>query len=102
VDGLTDDESEFSYPRSNLIVSSRGFSVDVGARSAIRYEESGKVLEIFAEWLVGPEPEVALRRRDVRAWDGHEGDVAESDRIRIVENIRRAFAFKGWTLVIED
>jgi hypothetical protein len=102
VDGLTDGESEFSYPRSNLIVSRRGFSVEVRGRSAIRYEEHGTVMQIFAEWLVGPEQKIALRRRDVRAWEGHEGEVAEQDRIRIVENIRRAFTFKGWTLVIED
>lgn len=42
------DETEFSYPRPNLIVSRRGYSVDV-ARSAVRYEEAGRAMEIFSE-----------------------------------------------------
>ena len=97
------DETEFSYPRPNLIASRRGFSVDVGARNTIRYEEAGRAMEIFAEWLAGPDPKMAVRRRDVRAWEGHhEADLAEADRLRIVANIQRAFAFKEWVLVIED
>jgi hypothetical protein len=96
------DETEFSYPRPNLIVSRRGYTVDV-ARSAIRYEEAGRTMEIFSEWLVGPDPKIAVRRRDLRAWEGDKGaELTEADRLRIVENIRRAFVFKDWTLVIED
>jgi hypothetical protein len=96
-------EDEFTCPRPNLIVSRDGFSVDVEARSAIRYEESGKAMEIFAEWLVSTEPRIALRRRDVRGWDGEaERGLTESDRSRIVENVGRAFNYRGWALVVED
>lgn len=100
-----EDETEFSYPRPNLIASRRGFSVELMlARSAIRYEEARRgAMEIFAESLVGPDPKIAVRRRDVRAWEGdEEADLAEADRLQIVENIQRAFAFKDWTLVVED
>ena len=105
---VPDDRSEFSYPRPNLIVSRDGFSVEVvrGGASAvsIRYAEAGKAMEIFGEPLVSADPEIAIRRSDVGLWSGLErqGDLAEAERSRIVENIRKAFAFKGWVLVVLD
>jgi Immunity protein 74 len=94
---------EFSSPRPNLIVSRNGFAVGV-AHSVIRYEEAGKVMEIFAEWLATAEAQIIIRRHDVRAWEGPVGqiEVEESERARIVANIHRALAFKGWLLVVEE
>jgi hypothetical protein len=89
---------EFSYPRFNLIVSQAGFSVEVRLPDGIRYEEAGRVIDVFAEMLAGPEPTMVVRRGDVR--DAH-GDLPEPERARVVENIGRAFAFKGWTLLVE-
>ena len=104
-DQPTDDQegNEFSYPASNRITSNRGFSVDVGASSAIRYQESGRTMEISAERLSGPEETIAVRRTDVQAWEGSAGrEIDVTDRARIVENIRRALASKGWTLQVEE
>jgi hypothetical protein len=100
---MADPRAEFSYPRANLIVSRNGFSVEVRAPSAIRYNEAGMKIEVFAEMLVAPEPKIAVRRRDIRSWQDphHQVEVTESERDRIVENIRRAFEFKGWVLVVE-
>src|SRR5262245_23114918 len=64
------EENEFSYPGSNLITSDRGFSVDMGASSAIRYEESGRTMTISAERPGSSEEMIAVRRGDVRAWEG--------------------------------
>lgn len=96
-------EGEFTYPRANLIVSQKGFSVEVRAPSGIRYAEGDKVMDIFAEFLATPEPTIALRARDVRSWlEPHMAvDVTDADRECIIENIRNAFAFKGWILAIE-
>lgn len=96
-------QSEFSYPRPNMIVSRQGFSVEVRAPSAIRYEETDKVMEIFAEMLVSDDAKIAVRRGDIRAWQDRDAqrDVTEAERTQIIENIRRAFAFKGWVLVVE-
>lgn len=96
-------DGEFTYPRANLIVSRKGFSVEVRAPSGIRYTERDRVMEIFAEFLATPEPKIALRARDVRSWlEPHMAvEVTDSDRERIIKNIRNAFAFKGWVLAVE-
>lgn len=94
---------EFTYTGSNLITSDRGFSVDLEAPSAIRYQESAKTMEISAEWLSSPAETIAVRRRDVRVWDGSaEEELDVTARARIVENIRRALLSKGWTLQVEE
>jgi hypothetical protein len=100
---VADDDSEFTYPRENLIVSSRGFSIEVRAPAAIRYAEAGRVVEIFAEVLATAEPRIAIRSRDIAVWQEPDSryEVTEPDRRGIVENIRRAFAFKEWGLVVE-
>lgn len=85
-----------------MIRSDRGFSVDVQASSAIRYEESGKTMKIPAEWLSSPPETIAVRRRDVRAFDGSADELDVTDGARIVENILRALASKGWTLQVEE
>lgn len=96
-------QDEFSYPKPNLIMSRNGFSVEVRAPSTVLYCEDGKRMEIFAEWLVSSEPKIAMRRKDVFGWETPEGrdHLSESKRAQIVENIRRAFAYKGWLLVVE-
>ncbi len=93
----TSSEREFSYPEPNLIVSRDGFSVEVHPQShSIRYTDAGAVAEIFAEVLVSPEPKMAIRRKDVLV-----SSAEDSERDRIIHNIARAFAFKGWILVVE-
>jgi len=95
--------NEFNHSGSSLITSDRGFSVDVGASSTIRYEESGKTMMIPAERLSSPEETIAVRRRDLGTWEGSaDGEVDVTDRARIVENIRRALASKGWTLQVDE
>jgi hypothetical protein len=96
------DAESFTYPRPNLIVSARGFSVEVLLPSTIRYEEADRSMDVFAELLVSDEPRLAVRRHDVRAWQGApQGPaVTEAERATIIENLESAFAFKGWTLVI--
>jgi len=96
-------EGEFTYPRANVIVSRKGFSVEVRAPSSIRYTERDRVMEIFVEFLATPERKIALRARDVRSWLEPDMaiEVTDTDRERIIENIRNAFAFKGWILVVE-
>jgi hypothetical protein len=81
-----------------MIVSQAGFSVEVRLRDGIRYEEAGRVIEIFAEPLVGPELRIIVRQGDLR---NAGGGLPEPERARILENIGRAFAFKSWTLVVE-
>ena|SRR2546425_6240015 len=97
------DISEFSYPRPNLIVSRNGYSVEVRLPNTIFYQEGDRRMAIFAEALATAEPKIAVRRQDVKQWDPADDESAVSDpeRDRILQNVRRAFDFKGWILVIE-
>ena len=94
---------EFEYPRPNYVVSRSGFSVEVRMPNTIVYEEGGSHVAIFAEPLATTEPKIAIRRKDVSRWGGQRaGDaVSDADRARIIENIRRAFDFRNWILVVE-
>ena len=98
---VADEQVEFGYPRANLIVSRSGFSVELRAPSAILYAEPGKVIKVFAEMLATPEPKLAVRAKDVRAWQESGIEIDDAERARIIDNIRKAIAFKGWTLVVE-
>jgi hypothetical protein len=53
--------------------------------------------------LVTAEPKIAIRSKDVRAWqEPHDSaQISEADKKRIIENIRRAFNFRGWILAVE-
>ena len=94
--------SEFTSPRANLIVSRNGFSVEV-AHHTVRYEEDGRAMDIFAEWLATADAKIIVRRQDIRAWQGPHGEdeVTESERSRIAENMHRALVFEGWILLVE-
>ena len=97
------DESEFSHPQPNLIVSRNGFTVEVKMPSSIQYTEADRQMQIFAEILASAEPRIAVRRQDLKAWASpHVGTkVSEADRARVLANIQRAFQFGGWVLAIE-
>jgi Immunity protein 74 len=93
--------TEFSAPRPNLIVSSSGFSVEVLGRTGMRYSEGDRTLFVDSEVLAKPGA-MALYRSSIKAWDApHETDaITDDERSRIVENIGRAFAFKGYELEV--
>jgi hypothetical protein len=100
---LTAHDEEFSYLRPNVIVSRRGFTVEVQAPTGIRYTESGRHMRVFAEMLASAEPAMAVRRTDVKAWDSPDdsAEVSEADWYRILANIGRAFEFRGWVLEVD-
>lgn len=97
-----DGPTEFTYPRTNLILSDRGFSVEIRGRSTIRYADAENILDIFAESLVRSEPTMIIRSADARASDGPEtSGFSQPERDEIIDNIRRAFGFKDWVLLVE-
>jgi ubiquinone/menaquinone biosynthesis C-methylase UbiE len=90
----------FSTPRPNLIQSDLGFSVEVIGRTRIRYTESGRSVLVDAEVLANRG--IAVWSRSMRQWDpARETDPIDStDRVNILENIRRAFESQGELLDI--
>ena len=86
----------FVIPRVNVIQSDEGFSVEVLGRIGLLYTEGFKSLDIDSEVLAGPAG-LAIYKDSIKSWNPpHEGEtIDEAKRDAIVENIRRAFRFRG-------
>ncbi|KPL89279.1 Imm74 family immunity protein [Ardenticatena maritima] len=85
----------FTIPRPNVIQSSEGFTVEVVGRSRILYTEPGKKLFIDAELLAGPSG-LVIYTDSINTWDAPTGEkITEEEKHRIIENIRKAFRFRG-------
>ncbi len=93
--------SEFSASRPNLIESTSGFAVEVLGRTGMRYTEGGRSLFVDSEVLAKPGA-MALYSSSIKAWDApHENEaITDDDRSRIIDNIGRAFASKGYELEV--
>lgn len=92
----------FVIPRVNVIESDEGFSVEVLGPTSVRYVEGQRSLSVFSEWLVGPRG-LIIYPSSIKSWDPpHKEDpIDDAIRRRIVENIRRAFRFRGLEIGVE-
>jgi len=83
----------------STIVSDEGWQVEVLGRAGIRYTEAGKQMRIDSEVLAGPAG-MAVYSSSIRTWlPPHENEgICDSDRARIVENVRRAFKIEGFDI----
>jgi hypothetical protein len=95
------DPGEFSEPEPNLITSSNGFAIKVLGRTGMRYVEGPRSVWIDSEVMATPRT-MAMYEPSIRTWESPEdpGPVTDQDRVRIVENIRRAFAACGYELQV--
>jgi hypothetical protein len=91
----------FTSPRPNLYESSEGFSVEVLGRTGLRYREAGREMFVDSEVLTGPSG-MAVYKDTIEKWDPpHENvKLTNSDRDRILENIRDAFRFQGFEITV--
>jgi hypothetical protein len=83
----------FAMPRVNLIQSDEGFSVEVLGQTGISYLEGNRVLFVDAEVLSGPAGLIVYSSSITKWEDGNE--VGEAKHAQIIDNIRRAFQFRG-------
>jgi hypothetical protein len=92
---------QFTVPRPNLIESDEGFSVEVLGMTGMRYTEQGRSIFVDSEVLATPGA-MAVYRNSIRRWDPpHEDQVVnEEERERVIDNIRHAFAFNGYTVEV--
>lgn len=90
----------FSKSRRNLIESEDGFSVEVLGMAGLRYAEGGRALFVDSEVLAVPG--VVIDAKSMRAWDSSNENetLTDSERDRIIGNIRDAFASQGATLEV--
>lgn len=89
----------FTSPRPNLYESSDGFSVEVLGRTGLCYREAGRQMFIDSEVLTGASG-MAVYRDTIEKWDSPNENVpvTETDRGRILNNIRDAFRFQGFEI----
>lgn len=79
----------FRIPHPNIVESDEGFSVEVLGRTGLRYVEGDRALNVNAEVLAGPSG-IMLYSQSVDA----------ADKVRIIENIRAAFKFRGFDIQV--
>jgi hypothetical protein len=83
----------FTIPRLNVIESDEGFSVEVVTPTQVNYAEGNNILLIDSEYLDGPAG-LVIYKRSIKKWDSGL-KVDETERARIVDNVRRAFRHRG-------
>ncbi len=86
----------FTIPRANVIDSDEGFSVEVLLPDGLLYKEGTKILHIESDRVIGPAI-LGMYKDTIRAWDPPDDGIVinKRKRDRIVDNIRRAFRFRG-------
>jgi len=87
----------FSVPRPNLYVSDSGFEVEVLGRVGLRYSEGDQTLFVDSEITAVNSPTMVVWRDGIMTWESprEAATVSDSERERIMENIRLAFASQG-------
>jgi hypothetical protein len=83
----------FNIPRVNVIESDEGFSVEVLGRTGLRYTQGDNSLFVDSEILAGTAG-LAVYASQIKNWDSG-NRVDEEARKTILNNIRRAFDFRG-------
>jgi hypothetical protein len=89
----------FTEPRTNVIQSGEGFTVEVLGRTGLRYTEDARTLFVDSESLVAESRRLALYTSVMR-WDPphSEEPIDDKTKERIIENIRAAFRFRGFEI----
>ena len=88
----------FKISRVNVIESDEGFSVEFLGPAGILYVEGEKSIHISSEILGPTSPDLlVLYTRSIKAWDPPNDNEAINHikQNEIVENIHRAFRFRG-------
>jgi hypothetical protein len=90
----------FTAPTPRLIESSDGFSVEELTRTRLLYREGGRSAHVYYEYNApGASALMTIWRGDsIRKWDApHDADeMTDSDKDRIIGNVCRAYAAKGY------
>lgn len=88
----------FFIPRTNVIESDEGFSVEVLGPTGLRYTEPGRTLWLDSEMLAGPAGLILYSGNMKPEGSAEMISLDDTDRGRIVENVRAAFRFRGFEI----
>jgi hypothetical protein len=86
-------------PRPNYFVSTDGYAIEVLGMTGLRYSEGDRQMFIDSEVVNGPSG-IGLYQQTIQKWDPpHDEElVTETDRSRIVDNIRVVFKWQGYEI----
>ena len=89
----------FTSQGPNLYNSSDGFSVEVLGRTGLRCGQANRQMFVDSEVLTGPSG-MAVYKDTIQKWDPPYENVSvlDSDRDRILNNIREAFRSQGFEI----
>ncbi len=89
----------FNSPGPNLYERSDGFSVEVLDQTGLRYREDGRQMFVDSEVLTGSSG-MAVYKDTIQNWDppNDKIPITDSDRDRILKNIRDAFRAQGFDI----
>ena len=88
----------FFIPRVNVIESDEGFIVEVLGRVGVRYTEGTRTMFVDSEVLAPNSPSgLVVYQSSIKGWDApHDAEAFGGQaRERVLDNIRRAFRFRG-------
>ena len=85
----------FTGINPNIIISDEGFSVQVLGPTGLRYQQGERWLRVNSEILASPDG-LVVHSSSIKKWNEPEGQpIADDEKKVILENIRRAFAFRN-------
>ena len=91
----------FFIPRTNVIESDAGYSVEVLGPVGLRYTEGDRTLHIDSEMLAGPSGLIVYSGSiKFGAPTPVQEPIDSKERTRIIENIRAAFRFRGFEIQV--
>jgi hypothetical protein len=91
----------FFIPRTNVIESDEGYSVEVLGPVGLRYAQDDRVLLVDSEILAGPSG-LIVYSASIKLEGSSQAQlhIDAEDRMRIIENIRAAFKFRGFEIEV--
>ena len=91
----------FSIPRTNVIQSDEGYSVEVLGPAGLRYSDANRVLFIDSVMLAGSDGVIVYSRSvKVESSINASSSVDAADLKQVIENIREAFRFRGFEIQV--
>lgn len=90
----------FSVPRVNVIECDEGFSVEILGMTGLKYSEGDRSIHVDSELLSGSSG-LAVFRDTIHHWDiPDQPELSLQEQERVVENIRRAYRFRGFEILV--
>lgn len=90
----------FRKTKKGIIEYDEGFAIRILGRAGLEYKEGSKIMLIDSEILNNPKVGYVVASSSISKWKGSKQKIGENDRLRILNNIKKAFKFIGYNIKI--